>query len=86
MKCYKIYTEKLNTEWLKDIIAENFSGFTFYYTSGHYKRVEEKSVVIEIITDNPAAEYYLQLIALKIKGYNAQNEVLIIKSEVEVLS
>lgn len=85
MICYKIYTERKNIEWLKDIVAENFSGFTLYHTVGHWKRIEELSVTIEIITDNPAAEHYLQLIALKIKGYNKQESVLITKSELEVL-
>ena len=82
---YNIYTEQKNIEWLKSIVAENFPGFTVYYTDGCWERMDEKSVMIEIITDNPAAEHWLQLIALKIKGYNRQDSVLITKSNLEVL-
>ena len=85
MKIYKLYTQRLKVEWLKSIVAENFPGFSVYYTDGCYKLTDEKSVVIEIITDNPAAEHYFQLIALKIKGYNKQESVLITRQEVEVL-
>lgn len=85
MKCYRIYTERKNMEWLKSVVAEKFPGFTVYRTAGCWKRTDEKSVVIEIITDNPAAEHWLRLIVLKIEGYNHQDEVLITKSEVEVM-
>ena len=82
---YNIYTERLKMDWLKSIIAENFPGFTVYYTDGRWGLIDEKSVMIEIITNNPAAEHWLQLIALKIKGYNRQDSVLITKSNLEVL-
>ena len=85
MKCYRLYTEECNIEWLKTVIAEKFASFTIYHVTGHFERVEEQSIVVEIITDNPAAEHYLQLLALKIKGYNRQDEVLITKSEVEII-
>ena len=85
MKQYRIYTEQVNIEWLKDIVAANFPGFTTYLTEGYWKHMNEKPVMIEIITDNPAAEHYLQLIVLKIKKYNEQISVLLTKQEIEIL-
>lgn len=85
MNIYRIYTERINVEWMRCIIFENFPNYTLYDTNGCYDGVGEKSIVFEIITDNPAAEHYLQLIALKIKGYNKQESVLMTKQKVEVL-
>jgi len=80
---YKIYTERKNMRWLTTMISEYFGGFTVLKALGYWQGKPEKSVCIEIITDDPLAEYRLHQIRLKIEGYNVQDEVLITKSEVE---
>ena len=85
MTVYKLYTERRNLKWMCDMISEYFREFTVYKTLGHWQGKPEKSVCIEIITDNSLAEHWLAVIRLKIEGYNQQDEVLIIKSEVEII-
>jgi len=85
MKVYKLYTERKNLKWICGMISEYFDGFTVYKTLGYWRGKPEKSVCIEIITDQMLAEYWLEVIRKKIEGYNWQDEVLITKSEVEVL-
>jgi len=67
------------------MISEYFGGFTAYKTLGYWNAKPEKSVVIEIITDNSLAELYLEKIQKKIEGYNQQDSVLITKNEVEAI-
>ena len=84
MKCYRIYTERKNLRWMCGMISEYFGGFTVYKTLGYWNAKPEKSVVIEIITDEKLAYHKIGLIVLKIKGYNSQDAVIIAKTETDV--
>jgi len=66
------------------MVSEYFGGFTVYKTLGYWNANSEKSVVIEIITDETLAYYKIGMIVLKIKGYNSQNAVIVTTSEIEV--
>ena len=82
MKCYRIYTERKNLRWVCNMISEYFGGFTIYKTRGYWNAKPEKSVIIEIITDEIAARYKIGQIVLKIRGYNKQDAVLVVESTV----
>lgn len=66
------------------MISEYFGGFTIYRTAGYWNAKAEKSVVIEIITDETAAEYKIRQIALKIRGFNKQDAVMVTLNEVNM--
>jgi len=84
-KQYRIYTERKNLKWMYGMISEYFGGFTVYKTLGYWNAKAEKSVVIEIITDELLAPHKIGMIAMKIKSYNDQDVVMIAKSEVEAI-
>lgn len=85
LKCYRIYTERKNLKWMCEMISEYFGGFTIYRTAGYWNAKAEKSVCIEIVTDDSLAERWLSEIRAKIEAYNRQEYVLICKSDVEVI-
>ena len=86
MICYKLYTECKNVKWLCREISEVFGGFTVYKTTGFWQGKREKSVCIEVMTNEGHAEHWFtNVLRFKIMGYNKQDCVLITKSEVEVI-
>ena len=82
MTQYKIYTERKNLRWMTTMISEYFGGFTIYKTLGFCQSKPEKSVCIEIITDEVAARHKVGQIILKIRGYNKQGSVLVVETAV----
>ena len=84
MKIYRIYTERKNLKWMCTMISEYFGGFTIYRTAGYWNAKAEKSVVIEIITDDIMARHKIRQIAMKIKGYNDQDAVIKTETGIDV--
>lgn len=78
MKRYSIHTENKNENWIKELLAIGFDGFTLVKGRGFWKGTEEKSLEIVIYTDNI---YLIKTIAEKIKHHNKQNAVLITETE-----
>lgn len=73
-KSFKIYTEKLNEEKIKELLSLSFDGFTIIHTKGFWKGIKENSIIIEIITKN---ETLVRAIAQAIKKFNNQQAVLV---------
>ena len=86
MRIYRVYTQRKNLKWLCEIISEVWGGFTVYKTIGFWQGKREKSVCIEVMTNEGHAEnWFTDGLRFKIMGYNKQDYVLITKSEVEVI-
>lgn len=80
MKSFKIYTENLNEDKIKELLSISFDGFTIIHTKGFWKRTEEDSIIVEILTEN---ETLIKAIAQVIKGFNKQEAVLITSHAVD---
>ncbi len=76
---YKLFTERKNVSWLKQMIAEYFPAFTIIESTGYWSGQSEKSIIIEIDTNLPSDEHHIKEICSKIKGYNSQSAVLVQK-------
>lgn len=72
---YRIFTENKNKAKVESIVAEHFPGFTIYEADGYWNGMEEKSLVIEIMTDRPLGR--IHDIASAIKLVNKQEAVLV---------
>jgi hypothetical protein len=77
MATYRIYTEDKNREEVEKIVSSSFDGFTIYETTGYYKNVKEKSIVIEIIDRSLVADSRVKNIAARIKTLNSQEVMLV---------
>jgi hypothetical protein len=77
MATYRIYTEDKNREEVEKIVSSSFDGFTIYETTGYYKNVKEKSIVIEVIDRSLVADSRVKNIAARIKTLNSQEVVLV---------
>lgn len=80
MKSFKIYTERLNEDKIKELLSISFDGFTIIHTKGCWKGTEENSLIIEILTEN---ETLIKAIAQKIKHQNKQEAVLVTAHNVD---
>lgn len=81
MKRYSIHTENKNENWIKELLAIGFDGFTLVKGQGFWKGAEEKSLEIIIYTDNT---YLIKAIAEKIKHHNKQDAVLIAETDCKI--
>lgn len=79
-KSFRIYTERLNEEKIKELLSLSFDGFTVIYTKGFWKKTEENGLIVEIITSN---ETLIRGIAKEIKRFNNQDAVLITSQSVD---
>ena len=77
MKLYRIYTENKNLEQIKEIVSKYFAGYTIYRASGFWEKVEEQSIIIEILTNDQSL---ILAVAKEIKSYNKQQVVLVTSS------
>jgi len=79
MKSFKIYTENKNYETvIRPLLEGYFDGFSVYRGEGNWQGKREKSLLIEVFTDNMAL---IHGIARRIKTANQQNAVLIAETE-----
>lgn len=79
-KSFKIYTERLNEEKIKELLSISFDGFTIIHTKGFWKGASEDSVIVEIITKNATL---VKAIAEQIKKFNKQEAVLVTSQAVD---
>lgn len=82
MRSFRIYTERKRKAWLIRLVAEHFDGFTVFDTVGVWKHTQEKSVCVEIVISDSAAECKLNRISRAICGLNKQEAVLIVEYDV----
>jgi hypothetical protein len=80
---YRIHTENVNGPRILKIASARFEGFTVFYGIGYYKGEPEFSLVLEIITSDPASVY---LLAEEIRKANGQESVLVNRIESSTVS
>jgi hypothetical protein len=73
---YRILTEDKNREKVEAIVGTYFDGFTVIEATGYWKGTKEKSLVIEIWTDDNARSD-INVVAKRIKEVNNQEAVLV---------
>jgi hypothetical protein len=82
MKLFRIYTENKNYEKvIKPILESFYDGFTVFKGEGNWKRQTEKSLLIEIYTDNIS---FIKEVSSQIKTRNNQESILIIETDCKV--
>jgi hypothetical protein len=79
-RSFKIYTERLNEDKIKELLAISFDGSTIIHTKGQWKGQEEDSIIVEIITAN---RLLVEALADKIKRMNRQEAVLVTSCAVD---
>ena len=82
MKIYRLYTENKHRSFIEHLVARYFSGFTIYKAIGYWQGKKEKSLVIEIVSDSGGAYVFINLICKAICGYNKQQTVMVLTSEI----
>jgi len=70
---YRIFTERKNVKFITQLISEHYQGFTIFNTIGYWQGKHEKSLCIEIMSNNPADRHKLTKICKSINGYNKQD-------------
>lgn len=78
-RLFRIYTEDKNYEKvIRPILKTSFDGFSVYRGAGYWRGVKEKSLLIEVYTNN--AEL-IRAIAERVKHHNKQEAVLVTETE-----
>jgi hypothetical protein len=80
---YRIHTEDINRVHIYALAGLRFEGFTVTYGTGFYKGESEHTLVLEIITSDPASVY---LLAEEIRMANGQESVLVNRIESSTVS
>lgn len=76
---YRIVTENKNRDRIEGLIADKFEGFTVISAKGYYKNKAEKSLIIEVCSNELSDFDKLTELAGKIKEVNKQESVLVQK-------
>ena len=76
---YRIFTEdiKENREAIEKAVCKQFEGYTIIKSEGFWRLQKEKSLIIEIVTEDSDAR--ISKIAKDIKAVNSQEAVLVQK-------
>ena len=74
---YRIFTEDKNRRKIERICAKYYPGYTLIKAEGFWRLQKEKSLIIEVITEDPAAR--ISKLAKDIKNANKQEAVLVQK-------
>ena len=74
---YRIFTEDTNQEKIEKICTKHFPGFTIIKSAGYWRLQKEKSLIIEIVTED--TDVKINCLAREIKDVNKQESVLIQK-------
>jgi len=81
--CYRLYTEDVNYDAINIIVGEMFTSYTLIKGMGVWNRVKEKSVIIEIISDDSDNVLNkIRSLASTIKIVNYQEAVLITQTAI----
>lgn len=71
---YRILTENKNRKVILDLTSKKFDGFTTYKAQGFWKGVSERSLIIEIVTND---EFEIKELCKEIRDYNKQECILL---------
>ena len=75
---YRIYTERTNTDKVKNTVSQDLEGFTVLNGTGYWHGQSEKSLIIEaVLTASEKNKQKIRDIAQRIKDINSQDAVLI---------
>jgi len=74
---YRIFTERKNSKKIEKLISKYFKGFSLIKNNGYWKLQKEKSLIIEIVTDD--TNKLINDLAKEIKEINKQEAVLVQK-------
>lgn len=74
---YRIFTQNKNHKEIESIISKYFEGFSLIKSTGFWRLQREKSLIIEIITDD--TDKLINDLAKEIKETNKQEAILIQK-------
>lgn len=81
-RLFRIYTEDKNYDKvIKPILETAFDGFRVYRGAGYWQGVKEKSLLIEVYTNNPEL---IRAIAERVKFHNKQEAVLVTETDCKV--
>ena len=76
MICYRIYTERKNVTGIKEILDDQFDGYTLISAAGVWEGETESSLIIEIVGEENR-NYDIRTVAESIAVLNQQDAVLI---------
>jgi len=76
-KLFRIYTEDKNRALVEGIMADQFDNFTVIEAAGYYNGTKEKSLILEVISEDPLARYTVNYVARAIRDANQQECVLV---------
>lgn len=76
---YRIFTERKNVKFIRQLVFEHYEGFTVFNSVGYWQGKKERSLCIEIISDLPAAadKTKIELITRRINEHNKQDCCLV---------
>jgi len=77
MTLYRLHTQNKRKKWICQLVSEYFAGFSVIEQTGYWNGKPEKSLCIEIATDNVAAAVHIKKICKAICGLNKQECVLV---------
>ena len=81
-RLFRIYTEDKNYERIiLPLLSVSFDGFSVYKGIGYWQGQKEKSLLIEIYTNN---QNIIKAIAERIKHHNKQEAVLVTETECKI--
>jgi hypothetical protein len=78
---YSIYTENKNIGQIKDTICQYYKGFTIIKTIGYWQGIAEKSLKIEILSEDKERQNIKEIVRI-IKSINNQEAVLLTVEDV----
>ena len=81
MTLYRLHTQNKRKKWICKLVSQYFAGFSVIEQIGYWNGKPEKSLCIEIATENIAAAVHIKKICKAICGYNQQQCVMIQKIE-----
>lgn len=74
---YRLFTKRKNVKNLLQLVSEHFGGFTVFETLGYWQGKKEKSLCVEIVSNEVDDVYHIHTLCRQICGYNHQDCVLV---------
>ena len=85
MQTYRIYTEDMNRDGIREIVSDQFDSYTLIPCQGVWKGAAEDALIIEIIeTSDRVGD--IGDVAARIRQVNKQEAVLFTRTEVTALA
>jgi hypothetical protein len=78
MTLHRIYTEDKNRAGIYAVLDSWFQGYTVSEATGAWKRIQEKSLVIELVDSDDTLRPMVDAVSDAIKAANKQESILIV--------